>query len=277
MASLSREAESPGEEWFPAKMPAQVQEILLKRGDIPDPRQSRNCAQTTWVFTNDWVYATRFVTPAAVNGGPVFLRCDGLDTLATLYLNGQEVGRAANMFRRHAFEVGKLLAPVGSDEHSVDPFRFARPLSGTSSNRVPATTTIHAVKPFKHLRKSGSDFSSYLGARPHYLKMGLFRDVVLDVPGRAWLDDVWVRTELNEDFSAARLVVQPTVLRQCRRTALGVAWAGRRCGQRGLGLASPDDAGRAAAQALVAAHARHAASLHLARRVDGGRAGAGRP
>ena len=129
MASLSREAEKPGTEWFPATMPAQVQEVLLQRGDIPDPRQSRNCAETTWVFNHDWVYATRFVTPAAVNGGPVWLRCDGLDTLATLYLNGQEVGQAANMFRRHAFEVGKQMAPVGEDEHAINPFQFASPFS----------------------------------------------------------------------------------------------------------------------------------------------------
>ncbi len=210
MASLSREAEKPGTEWFPATMPAQVQEVLLQRGDIPDPRQSRNCAETTWVFNHDWVYATRFVTPAAVNGGPVWLRCDGLDTLATLYLNGQEVGQAANMFRRHAFEVGKQMAPVGETNTLLirfhSPARFleqVRARSGNIDGRV--------SKPFKHLRKSGSDFSSYLGAKPNYLKMGLFRDVMLDIPGRAWLDDVWVRTELNEDLSEARLVIQPTV------------------------------------------------------------------
>ena len=86
------------------------------------------------------------------------------------------------------------------------PARFleqVRARSGNIDGRVP--------KPFKHLRKSGSDFSSYLGAKPNYLKMGLFRDVMLDIPGRAWLDDVWVRTELNEDLSEARLVIQPTV------------------------------------------------------------------
>ena len=208
---LGREAASPGADWLSARMPAQVQDILLAHGRIPDPRQSRNCAQTTWVFTNDWVYANRFVTPAAVTSGPVFLRSDGLDTLATLYLNGQEVGRAANMFRRHAFEVSKLLSPPGQTNTLL--IRFDSPARFVEQVRLRAGGDERsAVKPFKHLRKSGSDFGSYLGARPSYLKMGVFRNVVLDVPGRAWLDDVWVRTELNEDFSAARLVVQPTVI-----------------------------------------------------------------
>ena len=53
LALLSREAENPGKDWYPAKMPAQVQDVLLQRGDIPDPRQSRNCAETTWVFDYD--------------------------------------------------------------------------------------------------------------------------------------------------------------------------------------------------------------------------------
>ena len=192
-------------------MPAQVQDILLAHGRIPDPRQSRNCAQTTWVFTNDWVYANRFVTPAAVTSGPVFLRGDGLDTLATLYLNGQEVGRAANMFRRHVFEVSKLLSPPGQTNTLL--IRFDSPARFVEQVRLRAGSDERsAVKPFKHLRKSGSDFGSYLGARPSYLKMGVFRNVVLDVPGRAWLDDLWVRTELNEELSSARLVVQPTVI-----------------------------------------------------------------
>ena len=43
MASLSREAESPGKEWFPATMPAQVQEVLLQHQRRTRPLQSRNC------------------------------------------------------------------------------------------------------------------------------------------------------------------------------------------------------------------------------------------
>lgn len=211
VVALGREAASPGADWLIAKMPAQVQDILLVHGRIPDPRQSRNCAQTTWVFTNDWVYASRFVTPAAVTSGPVFLRSDGLDTLATLYLNGREVGATANMFRRHAFEVSKLLSPPGQTNTLL--IRFDSPARFLEQVRSRAGSDERtAVKPFKHLRKSGSDFGSYLGARPSYLKMGVFRDVVLDVPDRGWLDDVWVRTELNDDFSAARLMVQPTVI-----------------------------------------------------------------
>lgn len=44
-------------------------------------------------------------------GDPVMLECDGLDTLATISLNGSVVASTRNMHRRYAFEVGGLLRP----------------------------------------------------------------------------------------------------------------------------------------------------------------------
>jgi hypothetical protein len=55
--------------WLSTRMPAQVQDVLLGRGLIPDPRRSRDCTKTTWVFTRDWVYATTFPTPPGAGRG----------------------------------------------------------------------------------------------------------------------------------------------------------------------------------------------------------------
>jgi len=60
----------------------------------------------------------------------------------------------------------------------------------------------------KWLRKSHGDFSSYLGARPHALKVGIFRDVLLDIPGRSWIEDVWVRPKLDANFKQAKVTVK---------------------------------------------------------------------
>jgi hypothetical protein len=46
---------------------------------------------------------------------------------------------------------------------------------------------------FKYLHKAGKDFGAYLGARPHPIKVGIFRDVVLDTPAQAWIGGVWRR------------------------------------------------------------------------------------
>ncbi len=44
VAALTKEAASPDNTWLPARMPAQVHDVLLQHGKIPDPHVSRNAA-----------------------------------------------------------------------------------------------------------------------------------------------------------------------------------------------------------------------------------------
>lgn len=44
VAALAREAISPDKSWMPARMPAQIHELLLARGLIPDPHIGTNAA-----------------------------------------------------------------------------------------------------------------------------------------------------------------------------------------------------------------------------------------
>jgi len=90
IGQLVRSLNQPDKAWLSARMPAQVHEILLAHKLIPDPRLSENAAKVTWVSQKDWAYGTKFRTPAGATG-PVFLHLDGLDTLATVYLNGVEL------------------------------------------------------------------------------------------------------------------------------------------------------------------------------------------
>ena len=84
------------------------------------------------------------------------------------------------MHRHHALEVGRYLRPPG--ERNALLIVFASPL------RYIATAVRHlgdeeGVAPFHSIRKCRSDFNSYLGARPHAVKVGIFDDVTLEVPG----------------------------------------------------------------------------------------------
>lgn len=202
IAALTREAASPDGTWLPARMPAQVHDILFKHGRIPDPRISKNAAQSAWVGEKDWVYACKFATPP-FGKGRVFLRFEGLDTLATVYLNGTQIGTYNNMYREYEAEVHDHLAEPGQDNILLivysSPLRFV--------NQVERPETHKGVAKHHYLRKCHSDFGSYLGARPHSCKVGVFRDVVLDVPGRAWIDDVWVQSEPAPDFKSAEVRV----------------------------------------------------------------------
>jgi beta-mannosidase len=83
------------EEWLPAVVPGGVHTDLLALGRIPDPFVGDNEKQVMWVAEADWEYRRAFSPPADVlKEAQVFLVCDGLDTIAEVYLNGTLLGKA---------------------------------------------------------------------------------------------------------------------------------------------------------------------------------------
>ena len=202
ISALTHSAASPNGTWLSARMPAQVHEVLLRHGKISDPHISKNAADSAWVGDKDWAYACVFKSPD-YDEGPVFLRFDGLDTLATAYINGHKIGEFNNMFRQYRVDVQKQLSPAGRD--NVLLIVFSSPLRFINSVDRPEH---HKNLPkHKWLRKSHGDFSSYLGVKPHAVKVGVFRDVLLDIPGNCWIEDVWVRPRLNANFKRATVEV----------------------------------------------------------------------
>ncbi|MCX6906117.1 MAG: hypothetical protein NTW03_22085, partial [Verrucomicrobia bacterium] len=202
VAMLAREAASPDKSWMPAVMPAQVHDVLLARGLIPDPHVGKNAAACAWVGEKDWAYLCRFATPEKI-AGPVFLRFEGLDTLAEAYLNSAPIGHFENMFREYAVEGRDRLAPAGQQNTLV--IVFSSPLRFMRQAKLPPEDANSAKH--KSLRKCHSDFGSYLGAAPHAVKVGVYRDVALDLPEQAWVEDVCVRPVLARNLRAATVRV----------------------------------------------------------------------
>ncbi|HHX44797.1 MAG TPA: hypothetical protein GX714_12550 [Chloroflexi bacterium] len=98
------------EECIPATVPGCVHTDLLAAGRIADPYYRDNELQLQWISETDWVYSRPFrVTEDLLARDCVMLRCEGLDTLATVRLNGQLVGTTDNMFRTWEFDVRRLL------------------------------------------------------------------------------------------------------------------------------------------------------------------------
>ncbi|MBN1584179.1 MAG: hypothetical protein JXA89_25950 [Anaerolineae bacterium] len=201
--ALTRAATQVASTWLPTTIPAQVHDALYAHGLIPDPHVGRNAAKSAWVGEKGWAYACTFTTPTG--DGPVFLRFDGLDTLATLYINGEHVARFNNMHRHYAVEVRRFLHSSGGQNTLL--LIFDSPLNSVAE-AVERFGHQEGVPSHHYLRKCRSDFTSYLGARPHSVKVGVFGDVTLDIPDRAWLQDACIRSELSQDLSHATINVQ---------------------------------------------------------------------
>ncbi|KAJ4376330.1 hypothetical protein N0V83_001613 [Neocucurbitaria cava] len=100
-------------------LPTEIHRDLLKHNKISDPFQDLNELSTRWVGDETWTYQTTFTAPANYNHDNVStsLRFEGLDTFASVYLNGELVLTSENMFIEHRVDVTGQLQ---SDENTLD-------------------------------------------------------------------------------------------------------------------------------------------------------------
>ncbi len=106
----------PGRMTFPATVPGTVQETLMARGVMDDPRTGLNSLRARWAEDKWWCYRQVVTLPDAFSPyTPATLCFDRLEMIAAIYVNGQKVGTHANAFRpaRIAVPAG-VLRPGGN-------------------------------------------------------------------------------------------------------------------------------------------------------------------
>jgi len=98
-------------EWIAIAVPGDVHRALIDAGRIPDPFYDRNETACAWMEAREWWYRVSFfVSEVGLSADArQQLVFHGLDTFATIYLNGQQLGEHHNMFRPAVFDVTSLL------------------------------------------------------------------------------------------------------------------------------------------------------------------------
>jgi beta-mannosidase len=192
------------QEWLPANVPGGVHTDLLALGRIPDPFVGDNEKRVQWVAEADWEYRHQFTAaPELLHQPHIWLVCDGLDTLATVSLNGRELGRAANMFRQYRWDVKPLLKAGENDLRIVfdSPLRFAtaqqaiRPMPGVS----------HAIPGGPYLRKAPCHFGWDWG--PQLPPIGVWKDIQLEGYEGAHITEV----RLSQQHAEGQVTVEARV------------------------------------------------------------------
>jgi beta-mannosidase len=107
----------------PAAVPGSAHLDLLAAGLIPDPYLDRAEAELAWAHRTGWRYTLTFEADAPASDESTALVFDGLDTVATIALNGHTLGTTANMHRSYRFDVREALRD-GANELVVS-FRSA--------------------------------------------------------------------------------------------------------------------------------------------------------
>lgn len=84
-----------------ATIPGTVHTDLFQNQLIPDPFFGANEKQLQWIENENWEYETYFtLSESELKNQNIDLEFDGLDTYATVFLNGKVVLEANNMFRK---------------------------------------------------------------------------------------------------------------------------------------------------------------------------------
>lgn len=192
------------DEWSPAQVPGEVHLDLMAQGRIPDPFVGDQELRVQWVAQSDWEYQRTFqLAPELSDLASIDLVCDGLDTLADVYLNDRLVGRGNNMFRRYRWEVKSLLHE-GENEIRI---RFASPVKYAQARQAvqPLICPIQSIPGGPHLRKAsyqwGWDWAPQLPA------IGIWKDLRLEATSTVRLEEVHLRQrhQVGEVTLSARI------------------------------------------------------------------------
>ncbi|MDE6944524.1 MAG: hypothetical protein K2P66_08870, partial [Lachnospiraceae bacterium] len=160
------------------KVPSTVYSTLLERNMIPDPFYRDNELTALKLMDNDFAYETDFTLCSEDrNADRLFLRFEGIDTLADVYLDGKRLGGANNMNRVWEYDI---TAETGDDEADTvyhlkvvlhSPTRFIH----EANEKCPVGGSSDAMPGFPHIRKAACMFGWDWG--PRLPDAGLFRPV----------------------------------------------------------------------------------------------------
>ncbi|MDF2989956.1 MAG: beta-galactosidase/beta-glucuronidase [Microbacterium sp.] len=140
---------------LPAVVPGCVHTDLLRAGLIPDPFDGDNESALAWIGRTDWAYERTFDAGDLGRDDRWDLVADGLDTFATIWLNGHLVGHTQNQFRSYRFDVVPYLR--ASDNHLR--IAFSAPVVRAESlARVHGELPHVNHHPYNIVRKSAANF-----------------------------------------------------------------------------------------------------------------------
>jgi len=178
--------------WYKATVPGTVHTDLLANKLIPNPFYRGNESKLQWIDKVDWEYKTIFdVNEDMYNSRTLELDFEGLDTYADVYLNGNLILQADNMFRGWIVDVkpfvkrtnNELLIKFASAQNKVDSIAKSKlPLVLPDNNRV-------------YVRKAQFQFGWDWG--PKFVGCGIWRKIRLTIWGRGGIISSYKRENIK--------------------------------------------------------------------------------
>ena len=191
-----------------AAVPGTVHTDLLAAGLIADPYTGTHETDLAWLHRCAWLYECSLNAEPAGPDERVDLVFEGLDTVATVALDGAELGRTANMHRSYRFDVRDRLR-AGDQALSV---RFDSALEYAEAVERQLGKRPHSnAHPFFAVRKMACSFGWDWG--PDLQTAGIWRPARVERWRVARLAQVRPLATLDPDGTTGRLRVHVEVER----------------------------------------------------------------
>lgn len=180
---------------LPVNVPSVVQQNLYDAGLIPHPYLGTVEETLLWISDHPWTYATHFnVDQKMLEKDVVELVFEGIDTYASVTLNGQKLFDADNQFRIWRTDVKPLLKDQDNllvlDFPRYDSLQLA--LYNDHQPRLPEKYAVTRKAPYQH----GWDWA------PKYKNVGIWKPVSLVAWSNARLDNAYIVTNEVEEEQA---------------------------------------------------------------------------
>ena len=180
-------------DWVGVQAPGDTYLALHAAGRLPDPFADQNEADCAWVIDREWWWRCDFIAPKTKAGERLVLTFLGLDTFATVWLNGEVIGAADNMFREYEFD---LTGRVHDGETNALAVKFDPPADRLKDATPPGMGgSLGAVKATKRNLVRKAQFGWGWDWGPTLPTVGLWRPVELAVRGAAMLGNVHFSTQ----------------------------------------------------------------------------------
>ncbi len=184
--------------WQEAAVPGVVHLDLMRNDLLPDPFLGMNEKEAVWIEDNDWWYRREFdISDSFLQHNQLVLRFEGIDTFASIWLNGKKLGAADNMFIPWEFPVKEFLVPG----RNVLALKFSSPssvLEALEREKGKLAAPFYAARPYgrKAQYSFGWDWA------PRLPTCGIWRPVSLVAFEDARICGLHVLPVLSEDSDA---------------------------------------------------------------------------
>jgi beta-mannosidase len=179
--------------WKTGTVPGSVHQDLWDNGAVPNPYFEQNSVLLEWIPQRSWVYRKTFFVNADSEGRRARLHLRGIDYGAHIYLNGTLLGTHEAMFAPAVYEVAAHLR-YGADNLLTVVLDPAPP----SESQMGRTSKVGHTK---------TRMNYWWDFTPRMVHLGIWQDVYVEFSGPITIEDVYVRPQLNADFTRAEVSV----------------------------------------------------------------------